>query len=163
MNWQSSSSSAGFKEENRISAGRRLLYRLHIDLPLWIGIMLLATMGMVVLYSAGSQSIELLNRQFVRLFIAFIVMIAIAQINPSTLKHWAPWLFGIGLLMLIAVLVFGEVGKGAQRWLNLGLFRFQPSELMKIAVPIMTAWYLAEAPLPPRRGRLIIAAIIVIC
>ncbi|MCK4866059.1 MAG: rod shape-determining protein RodA [Gammaproteobacteria bacterium] len=151
-----------FREENRLSSGRRLLYRFHIDLPLWIGIILLSAMGMVVLYSAGDKSIDLLNRQFVRLFIAFIVMIAVAQIKPSTLKHWAPWMFGIGLLMLIAVLVLGEVGKGAQRWLNLGLFRFQPSELMKIAVPVMTAWYLAEAPLPPRFGRLIVATIIVI-
>jgi rod shape determining protein RodA len=162
MNWQNGSSSMNFREENRLSSGRRLLYRFHIDLPLWIGIILLSAMGMVVLYSAGDKSMELLNRQFVRLFIAFIVMIAVAQINPSTLKHWAPWMFGIGLLMLVAVLVLGEVGKGAQRWLNLGLFRFQPSELMKIAVPIMTAWYLAEAPLPPRRGRLIMATIIVI-
>ena len=162
MNWQSDSSSTNFREENRISAGRRLLYRLHIDLPLWIGIMLLSTIGMVVLYSAGDKSVDLLNRQFVRLFIAFIVMIAVAQIKPSTLKHWAPWMFGIGLLMLVAVLLLGEVGKGAQRWLNLGLFRFQPSELMKIAVPIMTAWYLAEAPLPPRGGRLFMATIIVI-
>ena len=162
MNWQSGSSSTNFREENRISAGRRLLYGLHIDLPLLIGIMLLSAMGMVVLYSAGDQSIELLNRQFVRLFIAFIVMIAVAQIKPGTLKHWAPWIFGIGLMMLVAVLLLGEVGKGAQRWLNLGLFRFQPSELMKIAVPVMTAWYLAEAPLPPRRGRLIMATIIVI-
>ncbi|MDH5601303.1 MAG: rod shape-determining protein RodA [Gammaproteobacteria bacterium] len=161
MNWQNSSTS-GFQEENRISTGRRLLYRFHIDLPLWIGIMLLSAMGMVVLYSAGDQSVELLNRQFVRLFIAFIVMLAVAQISPSTLKHWAPWMFGIGLLMLIAVLAFGEVGKGAQRWLNLGFFRFQPSELMKIAVPIMTAWYLAEAPLPPRTMRIIIATIIVL-
>ena len=162
MNWQSDTSSAGFREENRLSAGRRLLYQFHIDLPLWIGIMLLSAMGMVVLYSAGDQNIELLNRQSVRLFLAFIVMIAVAQINPGTLKFWAPWMFGIGLLMLVAVLVLGEIGKGAQRWLNLGLFRFQPSELMKIAVPVMTAWYLAEAPLPPRRGRLIIATIIVI-
>ena len=162
MNWQSDTPASSFREENRINAGRRLLYRLHIDLPLWIGIMLLSTMGMVVLFSAGDQSTELLNRQFVRLFIAFIVMIAVAQINPGTLKFWAPWMFGIGLLMLIAVLVLGEVGKGAQRWLNLGLFQFQPSELMKIAVPVMTAWYLSEAPLPPRRGRLIIATIIVI-
>ncbi len=161
MNWQNSSA-MNFREENRLSSGRRLLYRFHIDLPLWIGIILLSAMGMVVLYSAGDKSIDLLNRQFVRLFIAFIVMIAVAQIKPSTLKHWAPWMFGIGLLMLIAVLVLGEVGKGAQRWLNLGLFRFQPSELMKIAVPVMTAWYLAEAPLPPRFGRLIVATIIVI-
>lgn len=162
MNWQDSSTTGGFQEENRISSGRRLLYRFHIDLPLWIGIMLLSAMGMVVLYSAGDQSVELLNRQFVRLFIAFIVMLAVAQISPTTLKHWAPWMFGIGLLMLIAVLAFGEIGKGAQRWLNLGLFRFQPSELMKIAVPIMTAWYLAEAALPPRPMRIIIATIIVL-
>ena len=66
------------------------------------------------------------------------------------------------LIMLIAVLLVGTKALGAQRWLNLGLFRFQPSELMKIAVPVMAAWYLAEAPLPPRRGRLIIATIIVI-
>jgi len=162
MNPQSGLSPMDFREENRLSTGRRLLYRFHIDLPLWIGIMLLAAMGMVVLYSAGNQSLELLNRQFVRLFIAFIVMIAVAQIHPNTLKRWAPWIFGLGLLMLIAVLIFGEVSKGAQRWLNLGLFRFQPSELMKIAVPGMAAWYLAEVPLPPRRGRLFIATIIVI-
>jgi len=162
MNWQTGSSSTNIREENRISAGRRFFYRFHIDLPLWIGIILLSTMGMVVLYSAGDKSVELLNRQFIRLFIAFIVMLAVAQINPATLKHWAPWMFGIGLLMLVAVLLLGEVGKGAQRWLNLGLFRFQPSELMKIAVPIMTAWYLSEAPLPPRRGRLIVATFIVI-
>lgn len=162
MNPQSGLSPMDFREENRLGTGRRLLYRFHIDLPLWIGIMLLAAMGMVVLYSAGDQSLELLNRQFVRLFIAFTVMIAVAQIHPNTLKRWAPWIFGLGLLMLIAVLIFGEVSKGAQRWLNLGLFRFQPSELMKIAVPVMAAWYLAEAPLPPRRGRLFIATIIVI-
>ena len=162
MNWQSDTSGAGLREENRISAGRRLLYRLHIDLPLWIGIMLLAMMGMVVLYSAGDKSIDLLNRQMVRLFLAFIVMIAVAQINPGTLKHWAPWIFGIGLLMLVAVLLLGEIGKGAQRWLNLGIFRFQPSELMKIAVPVMAAWYLAEAPLPPRGTRLFIVSVIVI-
>ena len=162
MNWQSGTSSSGFREENRISAGRRFFYRFHIDLPLWIGIILLSAMGMAVLYSAGDKSIELLNRQTVRLLLAFIVMFAVAQINPSTLKHWAPWMFAAGLLMLIAVLVLGEVGKGAQRWLNLGLFRFQPSELMKIAVPIMTAWYLAEASIPPKFGRLVVATIIVI-
>lgn len=151
-----------FREENKISAGRRLLYRLHIDLPLWIGIILLATIGTVVLYSAGDKNLDLVNRQLLRLFLAFAVMIIFAQINPLTLKHWAPWLFGIGLLMLVAVLVLGEIGKGAQRWLNLGLFRFQPSELMKIAVPLMTAWYLAEAPLPPKFSRVLVASVIFI-
>ncbi|MFK5914544.1 MAG: rod shape-determining protein RodA [Woeseiaceae bacterium] len=162
MSWGSGNISTSYSDENKISSSRKFFYRLHIDLPLWIGIMLLSSMGMVVLYSAGDQSVELLNRQFVRLFLAFIVMLAVAQIHPRTLKFWAPWMYGAGLLMLIAVLAVGEVGKGAQRWLNLGVFRFQPSELMKIAVPLMTAWYLSEAPLPPRKGRLIIASIIVI-
>lgn len=163
MSWQSSDSiSMNFQEDNKLSTGRRLFYRMHIDLPLTIGIMLLSAVGMVVLYSAGDKSVELLNRQMLRLLLAFIVMLAVAQITPNTLKFWAPWIFGIGLLMLVAVLVLGEVGKGAQRWLNLGLFRFQPSELMKIAVPIMTAWYLSEAPLPPRGIRLLVATIAVI-
>jgi len=162
MNMKTGSSAMNFREENRIHAGRRFFYRFHIDLPLLIGILLLSAMGMVVLYSAGGQDIALINRQVVRLSLALIVMLIIAQINPGTLKFWAPWLFAIGLTMLIAVLLFGEVGKGAQRWLNLGFFRFQPSELMKIAVPIMTAWYLAEAALPPRGSRLLFATIIVI-
>lgn len=162
MNMKTGSSAMNFREENRISAGRRFFYRFHIDLPLLVGILLLSAMGMVVLYSAGGQDIALINRQVIRLSLALIIMIIIAQINPATLKFWAPWLFAIGLTMLIAVLLFGEVGKGAQRWLNLGFFRFQPSELMKIAVPVMTAWYLAEAALPPRGSRLLFAAIIVI-
>jgi len=162
MNMKTGSSAMNFREENRISAGRRFFYRFHIDLPLLIGILLLSVMGMVVLYSAGGQDIALINRQVIRLSLALVIMLIIAQINPGTLKFWAPWLFAIGLIMLIAVLLFGEVGKGAQRWLNLGFFRFQPSELMKIAVPVMTAWYLAEAALPPRGIRLLFATIIVI-
>jgi rod shape determining protein RodA len=53
-------------------------------------------------------------------------------------------------LLLLAVLFFGDVGKGAQRWLNLGVFKFQPSEMVKLAVPLMIAWYLAKQPLPPK-------------
>jgi len=86
----------------------------------------------------------------------------VAQLSPDSIEHWSPWLFGLGLIMLVAVLAVGEIGKGAQRWLDLGLFRFQPSEIMKIAVPMMVAWYLAEAALPPARLRLLIATIILI-
>ena len=78
--------------------------------------------------------------------------------QPATLRRWSPWLYGVGLLMLIAVLVFGEVGKGAQRWLDLGIVRFQPSEMVKLAVPLMIAWYLAEKRLPPSWQRLTAAA-----
>jgi rod shape determining protein RodA len=151
-----------FAEENRISAGRRLLQRLHIDLPLLLGLMLLATAGLFILYSAGDASVDLIIRQSMRLALAFAVMFLIAQFSPTTIQFWSPWLFGIGLLMLIAVLIGGEIGKGAQRWLDLGLLRFQPSEIMKLAVPMMLAWYLAEAPLPPGRNRILIAAFILI-
>ena len=124
--------------------------RLHIDLPLMLVLLLLSGTSLVILYSAGGQDLDLIMRQAVRLGIAFIIMILLAQIAPYHLHHWAPRLFAVGLVLLFSVLFFGETGKGAQRWLDLGVFRFQPSELMKIAVPMMVAWYLAERPLPPR-------------
>ena len=151
-----------YADENRLSTGRRLLQQFHIDLPLLLGLLALAATGLFVLYSAGDQDMELVTRQAVRLLIAFVVMLAVAQLSPDSIEHWSPWLFGLGLIMLVAVLAVGEVGKGAQRWLDLGLFRFQPSEIMKIAVPMMLAWYLAEAALPPARLRLLIATIILI-
>lgn len=151
-----------YADENRLSTGRRLLQQVHIDLPLLLGLLALAATGLFVLYSAGDQDMELVTRQAIRLLIAFAVMLAVAQLSPDSIEHWSPWLFGLGLIMLVAVLAVGEVGKGAQRWLDLGLFSFQPSEIMKIAVPMMVAWYLAEAALPPARLRLLIATIILI-
>jgi len=134
---------------------------LHMDWPLLGGLLILAALGLAVLYSAGGQNIDMIYRQLVRLGIAFGVMMVIAQIAPHHMERWAPWLFGAGLLMLLGVLIFGHVGKGAQRWLDLGLFRFQPSELMKLAVPLMIAWYLSENPLPPSRQAIAITAIVI--
>lgn len=151
-----------YTEATRIGAGRKWLLRLHMDLPLLIALVLLASIGLLVLYSAGGQDSDLVLRQAIRLAIAFVMMFVIAQFSPYTLARWAPWLFGLGMLLLVAVLIFGDVTKGAQRWLNLGLFRFQPSEMMKIAVPMMIAWYLAEASLPPARLRLLLASLILI-
>ena len=151
-----------FVADSRITAGKRLMMRLHIDFPLLVALILLAAIGLFVLFSAGDKSAELVMRQSLRLALAFVVMLIIAQLKPDNLQHWAPWLFGIGLALLVAVLIFGEVGKGAQRWLDLGLFRFQPSEIMKLAVPMMVAWYLSEASLPPTRLRILVAVIILI-
>jgi rod shape determining protein RodA len=138
-----------------------LLAVFHIDLPLLVGLLLLAGFGMVVLYSASGQDLGQVWRQAVRLGIALLVMLAVAQINPISLRRWSPWLYGLGLLMLIAVLLFGDIGKGAQRWLDLGVMRFQPSELVKLAVPLMIAWYLAEKRLPPSWQRLLAAALLI--
>ncbi|MDQ8038838.1 MAG: rod shape-determining protein RodA [Rickettsiella sp.] len=121
----------------------------QIDKPLFIGILSLVIIGLVILYSASNQNIELISKQAIRMFFAFIIMILFAQIPPSIYKIWAPWIFTIALSFIIAVLIIGVVGKGAQRWLNLWLFQFQPSELMKLAVPLMLAWYLDDKSLPP--------------
>ncbi|GAA6137180.1 peptidoglycan glycosyltransferase MrdB [Arenicella sp. 4NH20-0111] len=92
--------------------------------------------------------------------VAVVVMFAIAQVRPETLFRSAPILFGLGLIMLALVLVVGHTGKGAQRWLDLGVMRFQPSELMKIAVPMMVAWVLTRKSLPPSNLTLVLAAMV---
>ncbi|MFC1349282.1 MAG: rod shape-determining protein RodA [gamma proteobacterium symbiont of Phacoides pectinatus] len=144
---------SGLRESNPAKA-HGLLAGLHLDLPLLTGVILLCGFGLVVLYSASNQDLGQIQRQLVRLGLAFGFMITLAQIRPDTLRRWSPWLFAAALLMLVAVLAVGAIGKGAQRWLNLGLFRFQPSELMKIAMPMMIAGFLAEKRLPPSWQRL---------
>jgi len=135
---------------------------LHLDIPLFIGISMLITIGLVILYSASGQDLDFMMRQLARIFIGFTLMILLAQIQIQQLKHWIPWLYLIGVTLLVLVLIIGYASKGSQRWLDLGVFRFQPSELMKLVVPIMVSWYLADKPLPPSYGRLLIAAIIIV-
>lgn len=141
---------------------RSLADTLHLDTPLLICLLALSAVSLFVLYSASGQDIDVSWRQSVRLGVAFLIMLALAQLNPATLKRWTPWLFGLGICLLLAVLWFGETGKGAQRWLDLGLFRFQPSEMMKLAVPMMVAWFLSDHPLPPSLKRLSVACLIII-
>jgi rod shape determining protein RodA len=144
-----------------ISVAQRLLAGLHLDGPLLAGLLLLCCLGLVVLYSASGQSSSLLIKQLIRLGVAATAMLVVAQIPPKLLKIWTPWRFAAGILLLVMVLVAGEMGKGAQRWLDLGFVRFQPSEIMKLAVPMMAAWYLMDRPLPPRLTEL--AALLLIC
>jgi rod shape determining protein RodA len=118
--------------------------------------------GLGILYSAADGSVDLINRQIVRLAIAFVVMFIVAQIPQQQLYLWAPWLFAAGIILLILVLVAGDVGKGAQRWLNLYVIRFQPSEMMKLVTPMMIAWYLCEKPFPPKITSLLISLGLVI-
>lgn len=132
-------------------------YRLHIDIPLFIALLLLLTLGIFVLYSASGQNMSVVNRQLTHIGIAVALMLAIAQVRPQTIQFWAPWLFIIGIILLIVVLLVGDIGKGAQRWLNLGFFRFQPSEILKLALPMMLAWYISELSLPPTGKRIVTA------
>ena len=118
-------------------------YRLHIDVPLLFTLIAVSALGLIVLYSAGGGDAELVERQLVRLGIAFTGMLLVAQLPPRLLQRLTPWIFIIGILFLLAVLIGGEVSGGAQRWLNLYFVRFQPSEMMKLAVPMMVLYFLA--------------------
>ena len=121
-----------------------------IDIPLFILIIILAAFGLLILYSSSGESIDLIYRQLIRLVIATGAMIVVSQIPPLYLNRAAPTLITIGIFLLILVLIIGSTGGGAQRWLNLGFIKFQPSEMMKIIVPISIASILSERTLPPR-------------
>ncbi|WP_100640878.1 rod shape-determining protein RodA [Alteromonas facilis] len=138
-----------------------LLRKLHIDGVLLIGLLVLMGVGLVTIYSAGGQDPALIQRQLIRLGLALFVMFVLAQVPPMMYRGMAIYFYAIGLMMLIAVLVVGVVGKGAQRWLDLGFMRFQPSEIMKLAVPMMVAWYISKFTLPPRTHHIIIGFILV--
>ena len=148
-------------EDDR-SLSAQLMGVLRLDPLLLLGVLLLLALGLVALYSASGENVDMLTKQGVRLGVASLAMIVMAQISPEQLQRWTPWVFVGGVLLLVAVALFGEVGKGAQRWLNLGFVRFQPSELMKLAVPMALAWYFAEKPLPPRWYELLLAIPIVL-
>jgi rod shape determining protein RodA len=130
----------------------------HIDWPLLAGILALVGFSLVVLYSSGGEDLSVLLRQGVRIGMALALMFIMAQISPAALARWSPHVYTLGLGLLVIVLLVGVIGKGAQRWLDLGVIRFQPAELMKLAVPMMMAWLLSKQPLPPANKALLVAA-----
>ncbi|MDH5500095.1 MAG: rod shape-determining protein RodA [Gammaproteobacteria bacterium] len=149
------------RNEAPLSNVARMMRKLNLDGPLLGGLLLISGFGLVVLYSAVGANTELWIQQCIRLGIALTTMFLVAQLPPDLMRRWAPWGYFAGLGLLIMVLVLGEVGKGAQRWLDLGI-RFQPSEIMKLAVPMMAAWYLHERQLPPKLGPLLLIAIVIL-
>ena len=158
-----------FSDAQPISAGKAapiggvgsVLQRLHLDGPLLGTLLVICSLGLIVLFSAVAQNVDLWLRQCVRLFVALIAMIVVAQMPPDVLRRWTPWGYVAGLFLLVLVLVSGDVGQGAQRWLDIGI-RFQPSEIMKLAVPMMAAWYLHDRQLPPRFLDLLVLAVLIV-
>lgn len=147
----------------KLAAGSMLaggLKRLRLDPWLLLLLLLLMGFGLLVLYSAAEQSMAMVWRQAVRLGLGLAVMVFLALLPPRLLKAWAPWLFAAALLMLIAVVFFG-VGRGAQRWLDLGIIRFQPSEAMKLALPLALAALLHGRPLPPDWRNLLVSTALI--
>ena len=148
----------GSRTQRTMSGTARFVGQLRVDGPLLVGLGLIAAFGLVVLYSASGQSLATVGRAGARLVLGTIAMVALARVSPNFLRRAAPWLFAFGIVLLLVVDLIGYIGKGAQRWLDLGFVRFQPSELMKLAVPMMCAWYLHERPLPPSLTSLCILA-----
>ncbi|MEK9712232.1 MAG: rod shape-determining protein RodA [Thalassolituus sp.] len=137
--------------------------RLHIDLILFLLILLLCGTGLLILYSGSGQEMSMVKRQAIHFGIGLTAMIIMAQIPPRLFQLIAPWALGFGSLLLVGVLFAGVGAKGAQRWLDLPgpLPRFQPSELVKLALPLAVAWFMAKRPVPPRFRDLIQALIII--
>jgi len=136
--------------------------KLHLDIPLLVGILALLILGLFIVYSASGQDISVVYRKMRSIGVALTFMFIVAQIPPLFYRKWAVPVFVLGLLMLIAVLLFGHVGKGAQRWLDLGFIKFQPSEIMKLVVPIMIAWFISQKSLPATLTTIILAFLLVL-
>ncbi|MBS0395507.1 MAG: rod shape-determining protein RodA [Proteobacteria bacterium] len=146
-----------------LTASAVLLRRLHLDGPLLAALGAVSAFGLFVLYSATGENFAQWLRQLEYLVLALVLLVAVAQVPPAWLRRLSPLLYVVGVVLLIVVAVHGTVGKGAQRWLTVGPVRFQPSEIMKLAVPMMCAWYLHERPLPPTlRDVVVLLAIIVV-
>lgn len=156
-------SSLRFEPARKPWPGARGPLSINVDYPLLMTILVIASIGMFVLYSAAGEtnSNGALFRQSIRLGAGLTAFMVMAQIPPRYLRLWTPWFF-LGVLgMLLLVMLAGEVRGGAQRWLDLGFVGVQPSEFMKLAVPMMVAWFLHERTLPPTLGQLFVLLVVV--
>jgi rod shape determining protein RodA len=137
-------------------------YRVHIDPVLLVSTIILSLAGLAILYSAGGQDMGMVIRQSIRLIIGISLMFAVAQISPSTLSRWAPALYIVGIVLLGFVILMGASGGGARRWLDLGFIRFQPSEIMKILVPLMVASFFRERSIPPSASEIVVSLVLLL-
>lgn len=141
---------------------RNVWQLLHLDVPLLISLLVLMLVGAMILYSAGNGQLTLIAQMVFNTCVALLVLVVMAQIPPSKYFRLAPWMYVAGMAMLIVVMLIGHSGKGAQRWLHLGAFNLQPSEFMKIIVPMTLAWYFSDRQLPPSYRDVGVAAIIIL-
>src|ERR1700688_167960 len=145
-----------------LTAGGRTLRALGLDGPLTGVLAIIVCIGVLVVYSASGQNWRMVEHHLVNIAVAVAALLALATFaTPQYLRMFAPIAYIVGVLLLIVVDVTGHVGKGAQRWLDVGFMRFQPSEIMKLAVPMMCAWYMHERPLPPTFKDLVVMAIMI--
>lgn len=144
------------------SKSKAFFRSIHLDLPLLILIFSLCTVGLAVLYSASNQNMAIFYRQLMHFAIGFLALIITAQIPPRIYQLLSPWGYLLSIAMLLGVIFLGSDAKGAQRWLEIpGVIRFQPSELVKLLLPLGVAWYMARKSVPPKTFDIIKALIII--
>lgn len=151
-----------FRRRDSGTQYRTMWQVLHIDLLLMINLVFLIFVGFIILYSAGNEQFSLIVHQAGNIAVAFMVMLILAQIPPWFYQRWSPWIYLLSLAALALVMVKGHTAMGAQRWLNLGLVKVQPSDLMRIALPMVLAWYFGNRTLPPTFKDLIVCAILIL-
>lgn len=147
------------RTQRTLTGTTQLLMALHIDGPLFIALCMVGAVGSIVLFSASGSSLGMLEAHLMRFALGLVAMVMLAQVPPRIIRNAAPVAYLIGLILLIAVMLVGDITMGAQRWLDLGVVRFQPSEIMKLAVPLACAWFLHERPLPPSFVSLLVLAV----
>jgi len=140
----------------------RVLKALRLDGMLLSGLAVVTLFGLFVLYSAAGDNTALWLSQLARIGVGFTLLIVLAQVPDHFLRMLAPAAYAVGLVLLAVVAVAGDIGKGAQRWLDLGVVRFQPSEILKLAVPMMCAWYLYQRPLPPSLRDVVVVLLVIV-
>ncbi len=146
-----------------LTAGGRILRALRMDGPLTGALAAIVTIGFLVVYSASGQNLNVMEHHIANLGVAVTAMVVIARFaSPQYLRLFAPVAYVLGIVLLIVVDFTGHVGKGAQRWLDVGFIRFQPSEIMKLAVPMVCAWHMHERPQPPALRDLLILGLIIV-
>jgi rod shape determining protein RodA len=138
----------------------RWLKRPRVDLFLLGALLAVAAAGLVVLFSASAEDPGQVVNQALRLLLGFTVLFVFARIPPTVFRTWTPWFYAFTVALLVAVLIFGE-GRGAHRWLDFKVIRFQPSEFAKLALPMMVAWYLHDRALPPTWRNLAVCAVLI--
>lgn len=136
-------------------------YKINADLILMTGIALIMIFSLIIMYSAGNKNMDLMHKQIYRIIISFITMMIVAQINPNKYLYWALPIYVFGILCLLSVEFFGEINKGAKRWLNIGGLKFQPSEIMKIIFPIFISYYISKFNIPITRKEFFLGIIII--
>ena len=150
--------SAGFGQTRTVGLGEKF----HLDIPIILLLVMICAYGLLILYSAVGQQTAPVVNQLIKIGVAFGLMIVMAQISPIFYLRIAPWLFVAGIVLLIAVLLVGTTVNGSQRWLRIpGVLNFQPSELMKLVIPMMLASYFHDRHLPPLRRHVFWACVMI--